>query len=118
MPSGNSLVLDLALARMDVELSFLDHMIEDERCLIQRLPISSKACLFIAGVFSLMVGSCMKGFIYRHLYNFKLKDRPINILILLEQVIHHVFSFQLIVSNLTWMITNTAGAEALEPLMG
>ena len=104
--------------KMDMDQKFLDSMAEDERCLIQRLSESSKASLFIAGIISLAVGSCMKFFIFRHVVGIKIKDRPINVLILLEQFVHQVFSLQLIVFNLVWMITNTAAAEILETLIG
>ena len=62
----------------------------DERYFVLQLspPMKMYVWLFMAG--SLIIGSLSKFLIYTHILNSKIKEQPINVLIFIEQVIHHL----------------------------
>jgi hypothetical protein len=77
---------------MNEQLKLISSMNEDEQCLIQQFSSPAK-CIFVASaLISLSVGTVMKSFVYGNLKQMKLKNRPINILILTELRIHHFCS--------------------------
>jgi hypothetical protein len=63
---------------------------DDERCLLQKLPTAAKVTLGLLGTSSLIIGTLMKSLIFRNLWRTKLASRPINLLILLEELSHLV----------------------------
>ena len=69
---------------------FLPHMTHDEKTLTLAMPLGQK--IFFVTVFfcSAVWGSLMKFFIYYNVMREKFTERPINILILIDQVIEHI----------------------------
>lgn len=69
---------------------FLPHMTHDEKTLTLAMPLGQK--IFFVTVFfcSAVWGSLMKFFIYYNIMQEKFSVRPINILILIDQVIEHI----------------------------
>jgi hypothetical protein len=65
----------------------------DERFFLLLLPEPQKILLWLILTWSLAIGSFAKIAMYSHIYHSKIKEQPINILILIEQVIHHVCNF-------------------------
>ena len=72
---------------------FLPHMTEDERSVIYHLSMTTRVLLVVAPVaMASVLGTFLKFFIYYHLLQERLMEKPINALILLDQVIEHTTS--------------------------
>ena len=69
---------------------FLSNMIEDERSMTIKMSFAERVVIATAMVFTIFWGTFMKLFIYYNLGQEKLSTRPINILILLDQIIDHI----------------------------
>jgi hypothetical protein len=72
--------------------NFLLHMSEDERTLLFQMPFGQKVLMAFVISMSIIWGSLMKLFIYYNIGQDKWKERPINILIIIDQVIQHFFN--------------------------
>ncbi len=62
----------------------------DERFFLLLLPPHQKAMILFIMTASLVIGFFAKITMYSHIYHSRIKEQPINILILIEQVIHHI----------------------------
>ena len=67
---------------------------------------------------SLLWGNFLKFWIYKHLSKIKLWERPINILILVDVVIHHICYSVLLIIIGTWIATDTVAGNFIEKLFG
>ena len=63
---------------------------------------------------SLLWGNFWKFWIYRHFMKIKIKDRPINILILVDLIIHHLCYSVSLTTIASWMFTDTLAGRFLE----
>ena len=72
--------------------NFLPRMVENERSVIYHMTPAEKAALAAPLIWAVIWGSLMKFFLYFNLMQEKLSERPINVLILLDQVIDHLTS--------------------------
>ena len=72
-----------------VELVLAMQNFTDERSFLLRMQGTKKALLWLAITASFIIGWYTKVLIYQHILRTKLKEQPINILILFEQVIQH-----------------------------
>ena len=70
---------------------FLLHMSEDEQTLLFQMPFGQKV-LEVLMAFVISMSIIMKLFIYYNIGQDKWKERPINILIIIDQVIQHFFN--------------------------
>ena len=71
---------------------FVSHMTEDERTLLLQVPTYQKVIIMTVSIATLVWGTFMKCFIYYNVSKEKMSERPINILIIIDQVIHHVLN--------------------------
>ena len=70
----------------------MPQMTEDERSVIFLLTYAERI-FFIAGFACAAIwGTAMKAFLYYNIMQEKISERPINVLILLDQVIEHVIN--------------------------
>ena len=65
---------------------FIPFMVDDEKTLLLQLPTYQKAAMATLIIISIVWSNVMKIFIYYNVAGEKLADRPINILILIDQV--------------------------------
>ena len=65
----------------------------DERYFVLQLSPSMKMYAWLFMACSLVIGSLAKFLMYSHILNSKIKEQPINVLILIEQIIHHFCQF-------------------------
>ncbi len=65
----------------------------DDRYIVLQLSPSMKMCAWILMASSLIIGSWAKFLMYSHILNSKIKEQPINVLILIEQVVYHFCQF-------------------------
>jgi hypothetical protein len=65
----------------------------DERFFLLQLSSLAKTYIWLLMAGSLIVGSLAKFLLYSHILNSKIKEQPINVLIFIEQVIHHLSHF-------------------------
>jgi len=72
--------------------TFTESMIEDERTLLLQMPLYQRLFMASVIILSTIWNSLTKIFIYYHISKEKLTDRPINVLILLDQMIQHIFT--------------------------
>ena len=78
----------------DYVLQLID--VSDESQVTLKSPPLWKLIFFLTMVSSCLIGSLFKGVIYKHILGsggHNLKDRPINVLILVSAVVHHVTQF-------------------------
>ena len=73
--------------------NFLPQMVDDERSLFFQMPFYQKVLMTLTILLSLAWGTLMKCFIFYCTSKDKWTDRPINVLIVLDQVIHFFFHF-------------------------
>ena len=62
----------------------------DERYFVLQLSPSMKMYVWLLMAGSLIIGSLAKYLMYSHILKSKIKEQPINVLIFIEQVIHHL----------------------------
>ena len=74
---------------------FLPLMTEDERSLIFSLTSTERIVMTMSFILAVVWGSIMKFFLYYNITKEKISERPINILILLDQVIEHITNLYL-----------------------
>ena len=65
----------------------------DERFFLLLLPTPKKIFFWFILTGSLAVGSIAKIAMYSHILNSRIKEQPINVLIFIEQLIHHICNF-------------------------
>jgi hypothetical protein len=65
----------------------------DKRFFLLSLPCHLKMIFWFTLTTSLIVGSIAKIAMYSHILNSRIKEQPINVLIFIEQVIHHICNF-------------------------
>ena len=77
---------------------FLNHMTEDGRSLTFKMSFWERVviggALLVAGIW----GTLMKLFFYYNIWQEKLSQRPINILVLMDQIIDHITKVTVIVN--------------------
>jgi len=68
---------------------------------LSRLSVSSKMSFGIIILLSYIIGTIGKIFIYNHIKSFKMRERPINVLIFIDELIYHslitVSTFNLVI---------------------
>ena len=69
---------------------FLPFMVDDERSHSLRMPHNEKLIISIIFIVTGVWGTLMKVFIYNNLWMEDLSKRPINILILIDQITDHI----------------------------
>ena len=84
---------------------FVAHMTEDQRSLAMTMPFTERLIFVVPLILSVVWGTLMKLFIYYSLWQENLSKRPINILILMDQVIDHITK-TFIVGNAIVMVRN------------
>ncbi len=67
---------------------FLLHMREDERTFLLQMPSYQQMILSLIVIISVLWGSLMKFFIYYHISKERWRDKPINVLIVIDMVIY------------------------------
>jgi hypothetical protein len=80
--------------------SFLDHMIEDDRTLLLSMSPVQKVTTVVILTLSLIWGTLMKVFVYYSISGQKVSERPVNVLIIVEQILHHIFNYVIIAGSL------------------
>ena len=65
---------------------FIQFMVDDERTILLQLPLGPTVAMAAIIAISIVWSNAMKVFIYHSLAQEKLADRPINVLILVDQV--------------------------------
>ena len=86
---------------------FLSNMIEDERSMTIKMSFAERVVIATAMVFTIFWGTFMKLFIYYNLGQEKLSKRPINILILMDQIIDHITKVSAAISGVLMVSTLT-----------
>ena len=71
---------------------FLPHMLDDERTLLFQMPLHQKILMGVTITVSMLWGGLIKCFIFYCISREKWMERPINVLIILDQIIHLVFN--------------------------
>ena len=77
---------------MDPPFTFVNLQTTNERSVLLKISPTWKSMIGIAIALSLLWGSAMKIFIYTYFHKLKISERPINLLILLGQIIHHALN--------------------------
>jgi hypothetical protein len=75
----------------------------DERTFMLKLSFFWRIIIWIFVTGSLITGWIAKSAIYLHIFKTNIKDQPINILILMEQIVHHICGNFLLV-NITFSL--------------
>ena len=68
---------------------FLVNITEDQRSLAYKMPPSQRILIVVIVIATIVWGSMMKCFLYKNFMKEKLSERPINVLIFLDQVVEH-----------------------------
>ena len=71
---------------------FLPHMLDDERTLLFQMPFYQKILMSLTISVSMLWGILVKCFIFYCISREKWMERPITILIILDQIIHLFFN--------------------------
>ncbi len=90
----------------------------DERSIIIKMSTLSKIVLWLAINVSLLVGWFSKGLIYTHIFKTNIREQPINILILIEQLIHHFCGNFVLVNFSTSLLFGLSTKELAEAVFG
>jgi len=75
----------------------------DERTFMLKLSFFWRIIIWISVTGSLITGWIAKSAIYLHIFKTNIKDQPINILILMEQIVHHICGNFLLI-NITFSL--------------
>jgi hypothetical protein len=78
-----------------------------------RMPTIWRITIGMVNLVSLFGGTFMKILVYRHFKTAKFWDRPINVLILIDEIIHHSTYTYFILLTSMWALTNTYGANLI-----
>ena len=90
----------------------------DETTFLLNMSFLGRALLWLAITSSLLIGWFTKFLIYIHIFKTKIKEQPINILILIEQVIlHYCGNFVLLTLSLS-LLLNQSISEIVDTLSG
>ena len=92
---------------------FLPQMNEDERSVIFILTVTERSWVLAGFALTAIWGSVMKFFLYYNVLKEKITERPINILILLDQVIEHVTNLYLVAVSAAKVIVTVKRNSAL-----
>ena len=79
--------------------NFINEMTEDDRTLLLKTSPLSKQVVGVVLMLTFLWGSLMKAFIYFNISSQKISERPINVLIIIEQVLHHSLNCVVIVGS-------------------
>ena len=90
------LKLEIRMVNNSDLFDFLPQMTEDERSVIFILTETERSLVIVGFALTAIWGSVMKFFLYYNVLKEKITERPINILILLDQVIEHVANLYLV----------------------
>ena len=85
---------------------------------LDMLPYAMKKLLGFIVAFSFMWGTAGKIFVYNHISKFRISERPINILILLDEVIHHVLITYTALNLLIILLADQSPIEFIFNLFG
>ena len=86
---------------------------ENGESFLLRMPMFWRMTIGFANLISLSWGTFMKILVYRHFKTAKFWDRPINVLILIDEIIHHTTNTYFILLTSMWALTNTYGANLI-----
>lgn len=78
---------------------FIPRMTDNEKSFIFNLSLVEKIIFSSLFIWSIVWGTLMKLFLYYNLKQEKMSERPINVLILVDQLIEHATNFILIVNS-------------------
>ena len=79
---------------------FIPYMDEYERTFMLRLPTRERIVLTLVLSLSLIWGTLMKVFVYFNVMNEKFSERPFNVLIIVDQVLLHIFHMAMSLTSL------------------
>lgn len=79
---------------------FIPYMDENERTFMLRLPTRERIVLTLVLSLSLIWGTLMKVFVYFNVMNEKFSERPFNVLIIVDQVLLHIFHMAMSLTSL------------------
>ena len=82
-------------------------MTEDERSMTLKMSFAERLILAAVTILAVIWGTLMKLFIYYNLGQEKLSKRPINILILMDQIIDHITKVSAAISGVLMVSTLT-----------
>ena len=83
---------------------FLPFMIDDERAFIYTMPLSIRVSYLMTYIICGIWGSGMKFFLFFNLMQEKISERPINILIIIDQSIEYFGNIVVIVNTIIKVI--------------
>ena len=75
----------------------------DERTFLLKLSFFWKMIIWITVTTSLITGWLAKSVIYNHIFKTKIKEQPINVLVFIEQLVHH-FCGNFVLINITFSL--------------
>ena len=107
------LKLEIRMLNNSDLFDFLPQMTEDERSVIFILTVTERILVIVGFALTAIWGSVMKFFLYYNVLKEKITERPINILILLDQVIEHVTNLYLVAVSAAKVIVTVKRNSAL-----
>ena len=107
------LKLEIRMLNNSDLFEFLPQMNEDERSVIFILTETERSLVIVGFALTAIWGSFMKFFLYYNVLKEKITERPINILILLDQVIEHVTNLYLVAVSAAKVIVTVIRNSAL-----
>ena len=107
------LKLEIRMVNNSDLFDFLPQMTEDERSVIFILTLTERSLVLVGFALTATWGSVMKFFLYYNVLKEKITERPINILILLDQVIEHVANLYLVAVSAAKVIVTVKRNSAL-----
>jgi len=78
----------------------------DERAFLFKLSLSCRLITCTGVIASLFVGWMSKMYIYRHIFETRIRDQPINLLLLAEQVVNHICGSFVLLAFLSYVTFN------------
>ena len=107
------LKLEIRMVNNSDLFDFLPQMNEDERSVIFILTLTERSLVLVGFALTAIRGSVMKFFLYYNVLKEKITERPINILILLDQVLEHVTNLYLVAVSAAKVIVTVKRNSAL-----
>jgi len=90
----------------------------DNRSVLLKMSTQAKILFCFATFLSLSIGWVSKCMIYLHIFRRNIRDQPINILIFIDQLIHHFCGNLALVNFSASQMTGLSGKELVESLFG
>ena len=87
----------------------------DSRSVLLKMSSHWKILLWLTIMSSLMLGWLSKRLIYTHIFKTKIQEQPINVLILIKQVIHHFCGNLVLVNYSATLLFGLSSSELIEP---